>query len=228
MMRGAGTCAPRRLGAVTGPDAPPTQSLSSRPTAVPADAAGAPPPTDEFTSNGRGPAPGTVTGVSCGREREASTFSDPSFAPRCTGTDRHPKERRCLAFRSDAGQLPTIDESEAPRILVPVGRLGRHDDAHQYARKHVTVTCGGSTLQVWLNVTPDAVEGPQPLLRQDEDGEWHVDENVPGHPPDEGTAETEATPHGLSLGDGAWEGPAWPRNSPRAHVCGGRGNNQLL
>ena len=181
MMRGAGTCAPRRLGAATGPGAPPTQSLSSRPTAVPADAAGAPPPTDELTSKGRGPAPGTVTGFSRGREREASTFSDPSFVPRRTGTDRRPRERRCLAFRSDAGQPPTVDESEAPRILVPVGRLGRHDAAHQYTRKHVTVTCGGSTLQVWLNVTPDAVEGPQPMLRQDEEGEWHVDENVPGH-----------------------------------------------
>ena len=182
MMRGAGTCAPRRLGAVTGPGAPPTQSLSSRPTAVPADAAGAPPPTDEFTSKGRGPAPGTVAGVSRRREREASTFTDPSFAPPgCSGTDRLPKERRCLAFRIDAGQRPTIDESEAPRILVPVGRLGRHDAAHYYARKHVTVTWGGSTLQVWLNVTPGAVEGPQPTLRQDEDGDWHVDGNEPGH-----------------------------------------------
>ena len=174
-MRGAGTCAPRRLGAVTGPGAPPTQSLSSRPTAVPADAAGAPPPTDEFTSKGRGPAPGTVAGVSRGREREASTFSNPSFAPRCAGTDRHPKERRCLAFRSNAGQRPTSDESEAPLVLVPVVRLGRHDANHQYARQHVTVTCGGSTLQVWLNVTPGAVEGPQPILRRDEDGEWHAD-----------------------------------------------------
>ena len=181
MKRGAGTCGPRKLGAVTGPRAPPTQSPSSRSKAVPADAAGAPPPPDEFTSKGRGSAPGTVAGDSRGRKREASTFSDPSFAPRCSGTDRHPKERRCLAFWIDAGQRPTFDASEAPRILIPVGRLGRHDAAHQYTRKNVTVTCGGHTLQVWLNVTPGSIEGPQPILRQDEDGEWHVDGNDPGH-----------------------------------------------
>ena len=83
-----------------------------------------------------------------------------------------------MAFRMDAGPAGVKETARAPRIAISVVQLGRRDASSCYKKSVVTVRSGGSSWEVWLNVGPPAAAGepggPEPGLRQDGDGVWHV------------------------------------------------------
>ena len=86
-------------------------------------------------------------------------------------------ERPCMAFRLDAGPAGVEETARAPRLAIPVGRLGRHDASFHYERSAVKVRQGSSIWEVWLNVDPAVIGapvGPGPGLWQDEEGEWNA------------------------------------------------------
>ena len=83
-----------------------------------------------------------------------------------------------MAFRMDAGPAGVKETERVPRIAILVVKMGRRDASSRYKESVVTARSGGSSWEVWLNVTPPApAEGPgehEPGLRQDVDGVWHV------------------------------------------------------
>ena len=86
-------------------------------------------------------------------------------------------ERPCMAFRLDAGPAGVEETARAPRLAIPVGRLGGHDASFRYARSAVTFRQGDTTWKVFLNVHPDAIGEPVDSgsgLWQDEEGQWHA------------------------------------------------------
>ena len=86
-------------------------------------------------------------------------------------------ERPCMAFRLDAGPAGVGKKARAPRLAIPVGRLGGHDASFRYTRSAVTFRQGNSTWKVFLNVHPDAIGEPGdagPGLWLDEEGRWHA------------------------------------------------------
>ena len=104
----------------------------------------------------------------------ASAASASGKFPRCG-------ERRCMAFRIDAGQPGTTAIGDNPRILISVAKLGKRNTSTRYKRNAVTMNYRRSTWQVWLNVSPAAVEGtkgPMPRIWQDLDGSWQSGRNA--------------------------------------------------
>ena len=73
---------------------------------------------------------------------------------------RERNSRPCMAFRIDAGHAGVGKTGGAPRLAIPVGRLGRHDAAFHYERSAVRVRQGSSVWEVWPNVDPAAIPGP--------------------------------------------------------------------
>jgi len=81
-----------------------------------------------------------------------------------------------MALRVDAGH-GVKETGSAQGLAIPVGHLGRHDASFHYSRSAVKVRWGDSTFEVWLNVDPAAIGGPEspgPGMWQDEEGRWHA------------------------------------------------------
>ena len=104
----------------------------------------------------------------------------PSAAPASENVPRC-GERRCRAFRIDAGQPGTTTAGGTPQRLILVTKLGKCDTSVHYKRNAVTINDRGSTWRVWLNVSPAVVKGTKgsmPRIWLDWEGHWRSGGNA--------------------------------------------------